>query len=99
MRHSQAADPQKLFDTLYPSNYVNADAQPIPPSASSAFRFPTTANGVQLFSYSRGFPAVACNQGSESFNMSFGRFYTPEGTQDYAVHLSILNPYPNNITG
>ena len=52
-----------------------------------------------LFAYPEGFPAVSCTNGGEIYNVSFNQLYTPEGVNNYAVHLSSRTPYPNNITG
>ncbi|DBA98816.1 hypothetical protein WJX77_006821 [Trebouxia sp. C0004] len=98
----------QLFDTPFPSTYNGHGATIVPARDSSQFHFPTITGHADvqqpLATYLQGFPAVSCGSSSESFNISFGFLYTPsvvpeESTQDYAVHLSILNPFPNNITG
>ena len=103
-----AQTPQSLFDTPFPSTYNGDDAPPIPAVNSSQFHFATIIAQAdqqqELSTYGQGFPAVSCGSGSEFFNLSFAVRYTPgatpqETTQDYAVHLSILTPFPNNITG
>ena len=105
---SFAQAPQSLFDTPFPSTYNGDDATPIPAVNSSQFHFPTVTGQAdqqqELSTYDQGFPAVSCGSSSEFFNLSFAVRYTPgatsqETTQDYAVHLSILTPVPNNITG
>ena len=103
-----AQTPQSLFDTPFPSTYNGDDATPVPAVNSSQFHFPTITGQAdqqqELCTYDQGFPAVSCGSGSEFFNLSFAVRYTPGATpqattQDYAVHLSILTPFPNNITG
>ena len=100
---SSAQDAGSLFDTPFPSTYAADDAVSVPAVNTSQFHFSTitgTADQQQaLFTYSQGFPAVACGNTSESFNISFSQLHTPDGSQDYAVHLSLQRPYPNNLTG
>jgi len=97
-----AQDPQSLFDTPFPSTYNGFGSTPVPAVATSQFHFPTITGQADqqqpLTTYAQGFPAVDCSSG-QSFNISFEQLHTPEGSQDYAVHLSVLAPYPNNITG
>ena len=100
-----------LFDVEYPYPPYNdhtdagAGAVTIPASASSEFIFavhsttaPSAGLAQPLQAYSRGFPSVDCNVNGIQ-NISFAQLYTPEGTRDYAVHLSSRVPYPNNVTG
>ncbi len=103
-----AQTPAQLFDTPFPSTYNGQGATIVPARDSSQFHFPTITGHADvqqpLATYLQGFPAVSCGSSSESFNISFGFLYTPSvvpgnSTQDYAVHLSILNLIPNNITG
>lgn len=68
------------------------------------FHFPARARADQeqplaTYDASQGFAAVVCHGNHEAYNVSLAQLYTPEGPQDYAVHLSVLTPYPNNITG
>lgn len=100
-----------VFDTQYPyppgndRTDVGKGSAAIPASVSSDFFFavPAVANIsvglLPLRSYSRGFPAVACSNPYQIWNVSFAQLHTPDGTRDYAVHLSRRLPYPNNITG
>lgn len=98
-----AQDTGSLFDTPFPSTYIAAGAESVPAVVTSQFYFTTITGRADqqqsLASYPQGFPAIACGNTSESFNISFAELYTPEGSRDYAVHLSIRNPYPNNVTG
>ncbi len=92
------------YDTPYPANYTGPRAEPVPTSASDGWHFPRplfTAADTYLTAGSagQGFTAVACGSTYTAYLVSYRMSYTPEGLQDYAVHLSLLTPYPNNITG
>ena len=86
------------FDTEYPANYTGVGAEPVPTSASDGWHFPRP-----LFTapetYPQRFSGLSCGPLPKGFTVSYRMLHTPEGTEDYAVHLTLLNPYPNNITG
>lgn len=92
------------FDTAYPANYTGPGAEAVPTNASDGWHFPrplVTAPETypNAGSSGQGFTAVSCGDAATGYLVSYRLSYTPEGTQDYAVHLSLLTPYPNNITG
>lgn len=92
------------YDTTYPANYTGPGAESVPTSASDGWHFPRpliTAPDTYptAGSAGQGFTAVACGSTDTGYLVSYRMSYTPEGSQDYVVHLSLLIPYPNNITG
>ena len=70
----------------------------IPETLSSSFHFPISGSQQPLATFTEPFVAYACND-DDAFNMSFRKSHTPAGTEDYAIHYSILSAFPNNVTG
>ena len=92
------------YDTPYPANYTGPGAEPVPTSASDGWHFPRPLSTAPetyptAGSAGQGFTAAACGSTDTGYFVSYRMSYTPEGSRDYAVHLSLLTPYPNNITG
>ncbi len=66
---------------------------------------------LPLSTYPVGFAAVACNTSHQIYNITLQQLYTPlnaytlpeqpllSSTLDFAIHLSITEPYPTTLTG
>ena len=94
-------NPPSPFDDLGPySSLSGSGAQNVPTSASEGWHFDYPLHTAPD-TYPQVFRAVSCGAGvpSKYIGVSYRQLHTPEGTQDYAVQLSVLTAYPNNITG
>lgn len=96
---AQSSSDFSAYDTAYPANLTGPGAEAVPTNVSDGWHFPRPLFNAPA-TYPQVFRAVSCgSQPSQYIGVGYKRLYTPEGGQDYAVQLSFLTAYPNNITG